>query len=66
MNLTKDNLKQWLDSHPAISPREICKEAELHTEAITHLYNSMNRNLTEKMKGKLLPVLNNYGGDFVL
>ena len=61
MELTKETLQQWLDRHPAISQRAICIEAKLPPEAIHHLYNAKNRNLTQKMKEKLQPVLVKYG-----
>jgi plasmid maintenance system antidote protein VapI len=61
MELTKETLKNWLQEHSAISQREMAREAGLHTEAIMHLYNAKNRNLTPAMAEKLLPVLQKYG-----
>jgi len=61
MELTKESLHEWLVLHPAISQRELAKEAGLHSEAISHLYNSLNRNISQTMKEKLLPVLKKYG-----
>jgi len=61
VELTKQSLHDWLDLHPAISKRELAKEAGLHSEAISHLYNSLNRNISQIMKEKLIPVLKKYG-----
>jgi hypothetical protein len=61
MELTKETLHSWLNSHPAISKRVLAEEAGLHPEAIRELYNTKNRNLTGPMVQKLLPVLEKYG-----
>lgn len=61
MELNKESLRTWLDTHQAISTRVLCREAGLHPDSIRQLYNTMNRSLTITMANKLLPVLEKYG-----
>lgn len=60
MELTKETLREFLDSHPAVSPRALSIEAGLNPMYINQLYNS-GKSLTDKAIEKLLPVLEKYG-----
>jgi hypothetical protein len=61
MELTKETLHIWLESHKAISPRLLSLEAGLNESYINQLYNKSNKNLTPAATAKLLPVLQKYG-----
>ena len=65
IELTKESLKEFLDTHPAISMRGLAIEANVSENAIRSLYNKMDRSLTSGLKEKLIPVLKNYGSKFI-
>lgn len=61
MELSKETLRVFLDTHQALSPRALSEEAGLNSMYINQLYNKSNKNLTPKAAAKLLPVLAKYG-----
>ena len=60
MELTKENLRLFLDRRPAISARALAIHAGLHPHAINELY-SKNREVTGAMAEKLRLVITLYG-----
>ncbi|MFZ7121790.1 MAG: hypothetical protein ACOWWH_12690 [Eubacteriaceae bacterium] len=59
--LTKEQLKQFLTDHPAISKRSLSLEANLNENAINQLFNKSNRNITQNISDKLIKVMIKYG-----
>lgn len=65
MQLTKETLRVFLDERPAIESSALCRDAGVHERAIAQLY-SLNRNLTDRLKGKLLKVIHLYGWKYCI